>query len=212
MIAVIRDNLYWNEFYKSEHKDIVTPTLFANFIYENYIKNKSVVNLIEFGCGNGRDSLYFAKNNLSVTAIDSSNIAINSLKNRDKNIRWICGDFTNSLDISDKFDICYSRFTLHAIDDSSQSGFIQNVKNLLKSDGILAIEARSVNDGKFGLGKKVGKNAFIFDNHYRRFIELDELRQTLINSGFEIVYIDESSKFAPIKDESCVCVRVVARY
>ncbi|WP_096029354.1 class I SAM-dependent methyltransferase [Campylobacter lanienae] len=209
---MLKDSLYWDEFYKSEHREITKPTLFANFIYENYIKDQNIANLIEFGCGNGRDSLYFAKNNLSVTAIDSSHIAINALKKQNSDIRWINADFTISLDIRDKFDICYSRFTLHAIDDTGQNGLIENIKSLLKPNGLFVIEARSINDGKFGLGQKVGKNAFIFDNHYRRFIDPNELKIALSNSGFNIIYIDESGEFAPIKDENCVCIRVVARY
>ena len=41
---MLKDSLYWDEFYKSEHKEITKPTLFANFIYETYIKNQNIAN------------------------------------------------------------------------------------------------------------------------------------------------------------------------
>ena len=37
--------------------------------------------LIELGCGNGRDSLFFAKNGINVTGIDASETAIDELRN-----------------------------------------------------------------------------------------------------------------------------------
>ena len=45
-------------------------------------KGKSI---LELGCGNGRDSFYFAKNGLNVTAIDASNAVIEKLQNRNIN-------------------------------------------------------------------------------------------------------------------------------
>ena len=58
---MLRDKRYWDEFYEVEHKEIGQPSLFAKFIFDSFLNKKESKNLIEFGCGNGRDSLYFAK-------------------------------------------------------------------------------------------------------------------------------------------------------
>lgn len=83
--------------------------------------------------------------------------------------------------------------------------------NMLKAGGLLFIEARSIKDGKYGLGEKVGRNAFVYDGHYRRFIDLSEVILTLKDIGFSIVEQGESDKFAPLKGERAVCIRVVAQ-
>ena len=166
--------------------------------------------MIEFGCGNGRDSLYFNAKGIDVVAIDGSHIAIESLQKQNQKASWICADFTAPLNLKDKFDICYSRFTLHAIDDIAELGLIKNVKNLLKPSGLFVVEARSINDSKFGVGEAVGEREFISDGHYRRFIDQNIFKANLIQNGFKIVDIDESSEFAPTPGQNCVCIRVIA--
>lgn len=207
---MLKDKRYWDEFYKIEHKEISQPSLFAKFIFDSFLNKKEGKNLIEFGCGNGRDSLYFNAEGIDVVAIDGSHIAIESLQKQNQKANWICADFTAPLNLKDKFDICYSRFTLHAIDDIAEQGLIKNVKNLLKSSGLFVVEARSINDDKFGVGEAVGEREFISDGHYRRFIDPDIFKSNLIQNGFKIVDIDESSEFAPTPGQNCVCIRVIA--
>lgn len=50
-----RDTEYWNRFY-GEGKAVEKPSLFAQFALEQMQSGKS---LLELGCGNGRDSVYF---------------------------------------------------------------------------------------------------------------------------------------------------------
>ena len=46
-------------------------------------------NLVELGCGNGRDSLYFAKHGVHVTGIDASEVAINELQKKNLLQNWV---------------------------------------------------------------------------------------------------------------------------
>ena len=51
--------------------------------------------LVDLGCGNGRDALYFASLGLSVIAIDLSDTAIQTLRERGgDNPRFLCGDLS----------------------------------------------------------------------------------------------------------------------
>ena len=45
----------------------------------------------------------------------------------------------------------------------------------LKPGGKFFIEVRSVHDPLYGKGEALERNAFFYDNHYRRFLVLDEL-------------------------------------
>ncbi len=210
-----RDEKYWDNYYAG--RDVKTvfmsePSLFASSMLDKYMKEGK--ELIELGCGNGRDSLYFAEKGLNVIGIDASQVIINELqdKNTYHNCTFICDDFVNTEAIYQiQYDYCYSRFTLHAINEHQETQILLKAYNMLKDKGYLFIEARSIHDGKYGLGKEVEKNAFIYDEHYRRYIDLSELSSKLRDMGFIIVEQEESDQFAPKKGEHTVCVRVVAQ-
>lgn len=210
-----RDEEYWNKYYESKNAQSVTlkePSLFARDMFEGYMERNK--DLIELGCGNGRDSIFFARNGLNVIAIDESQVIIKELQDTIAldNCTFICDDFVNAEVIYQiQYDYCYSRFTLHAINEQQETKILSKSYDMLKQEGYLFIEARSIHDGKYGLGQQVEKNAFIYDEHYRRYIDLDELVSKLRNIGFTIIEQQESDKFAPMSGEHTVCIRVVAQ-
>lgn len=210
-----RDEEYWNKYYAGRAAILETneePSLFARDMLHKYMENGR--NLVELGCGSGRDSLYFAKNGLNVTGIDASQVAIDELREKVSldNCVFICDDFVSAESIYQiQYDYCYSRFTLHAINENQETQILKKAYDMLKEGGYLFIEARSVNDNKYGVGKEVERNAFICDGHYRRFIVLTELLSKLKAVGFAIVESAESDQFAPLKGDNAVCIRVVAQ-
>lgn len=210
-----RDEEYWNHYYSdkvfgSEWGD--TPSLFACFTFQKYMEVGK--ELIELGCGNGRDSLYFARKGINVTGIDASEVVIRGLQKAIDmdNCIFICDDFVNAEAIYQiQYDYCYSRFTLHAINEQQEEQILLKAFGMIKEKGYLFIEARSIHDGKYGIGQKVEKNAYIYDGHYRRFIDLAELVIKLERIGFTVVEQGESGEFAPMKGDNAVCVRIVAQ-
>lgn len=210
-----RDEDYWNNYY--EDRTIGSnlddeSSLFAREMMQKYMESGK--HIVEFGCGNGRDSLYFVKNGLIVTGIDASQVAISKLQENCSmnNCVFICDDFVNAESIYQiQYDYCYSRFTLHAINEQQETQILKKAHDMLKENGFLFIEARSVNDKKYGVGQSVERNAFICDGHYRRFIDLPELLLKLKDIGFDIIESAESDQFAPLKGDNAVCVRVVAQ-
>ena len=203
------DKEYWNNYYK---KNIAPnePSTFAKEVIKSLSPNKS---LLEIGCGNGRDSIFFGKNNLNVVSIDQAEVIIEKLKNENhNNIKFVNDNFINSNIFNTyKFDYVYSRFTLHSISEEEQEELLNNVYNVLNKDGILFIEARSINDGIYGLGEKVSRNAFVYNNHYRRFLDINELILSLKNKGFEILFSQESDNLAIYKNENPVVIRLYAK-
>lgn len=149
-----RDTGYWNLYYKKTG-DLNKPSPFALFVRANYLSKGA--SLLELGCGNGRDSLFFAAQGLKVTAVDASDYAINELSQRNiANAEFICGDFVESPSIyARQYDFCYSRFSLHAVNATQEDLLLRNVKDSLKRGGKFFIEVRSVNDPLFGKGTPV---------------------------------------------------------
>lgn len=211
------DKTYWRDFY-SRHKIGVKPSLFAKFVYKNYLlesincdtnkRTKSnTPSLLELGCGNGRDSLYFANNGIDTTAIDQVQEEIAFLNDyvetqqdskqshtestqeaeqrsdSQNNPHFLCGDFTqlDSFSFQQQFDCIYSRFTLHSISKAQQDKTLADCLKYCKDGGILAIEVRGEKNSLCGKGKAVEgeTNAFIYDNHYRRFLNFTQTLQEI---------------------------------
>ena len=210
-----RDTIYWNQYYK-KNSEISKPSLFALFVRKNYLKENT--SLLDLGCGNGRDSLYFAGQGLKVTAVDASDYAINELAQRNiPNAEFICEDFVKtSLIYSRQYDYCYSRFSLHAINAAQEDLLLTNVKKSLKPAGKFFIEVRSVNDPLFGKGApvltergEVIKNCFVYNEHFRRFIDKKELEEALLSKDYKIEYSEEKTGFAPFGKENPPIIRIV---
>ncbi|MGF7143654.1 adenylylsulfate kinase-like enzyme/16S rRNA G527 N7-methylase RsmG [Anaerotaenia torta] len=206
-----RDVKYWNDFYAS-NPSLNEASLFAKSIVKYLEKGKS---LIDLGCGNGRDSIFFCEMGLNVTAIDASSQAIGTLESKCKelkNLLCVCDDFVKLNALYQKqYHYCYSRFSIHAINDSQQKELIKNVASALKDNGLFFIEVRSIHDELYGQGQCVARNAFIFNDHYRRFIVKNELEAELNKVGLNIIYSEEATGFAPFENADPMIIRVVAQ-
>lgn len=205
-----RDTSYWNKYYTGKMAP-EEPSRFAVWVKGQLEENKK---LLELGCGNGRDSLYFKNYNLNVTAVDASNSAIEQLKreNTENNIYFVCDDFVCAPTIFSRwYDYVYSRFSLHAINDIQETEVIKNVYNAIKTGGKFFIETRGIHDDLYGKGEKLARHTFFYEGHFRRFIEKEELIDKLEQVGFEIEYEAEEKGFAPFGDYDPRIIRIVAR-
>ena len=201
------DVQYWNEYYSNDLAP-KPPSDFAQFALKYMEQGKM---LIDMGCGNGRDSIFFCQNGIKVSAVDVSKGAIDSLNKKSLPIFALCDDFikTKALRCID-FDYCYARWTIHAITQAEQDELLPNIYRSLKSGGLFFSESRTVSDVKYGQGEALGLHEYFTDDHYRRFLEPDALITQLKDIGFEIIYSGESDGFSPMGDDSPTLIRVVA--
>ncbi len=206
-----RDRNYWNEYYKNIGDKLAQPSSFAVEVESKLSKNSRIM---ELGCGNGRDSLFFLSKGHSVVAVDGSDAAIDNLNRITKennNALFVCDDFVKCQALYQmQFDCIYSRFTLHAIKEEQEDELLFNVRGALESGGILCIEARTIHDEIYGKGKAVGHNAYEYNSHYRRFIDVEEFKNKLLHLGFKIDYIEEASGFSVTADSDPILMRCIA--
>ncbi|MBQ9361462.1 MAG: adenylyl-sulfate kinase [Lachnospiraceae bacterium] len=206
-----RDRKYWNQFYMRLKSGLDKPSDFAVEVNKRLRPHSHIM---ELGCGNGRDSLFFLSQGHSVIAVDGSDAAIdrlNGLTATDKNALFVCDDFVKCHALYQmQYDCVYSRFTLHAIDDDQEDELLMNTREALNSGGMLCIEARTVHDEIYGIGEKVGHNAYKYNDHYRRFIDAEEFRAKIEKMGFEIIECVESQGFSKTEDSDPVLMRCVA--
>jgi SAM-dependent methyltransferase len=198
---------YWDAYYKKDGQS--NPSMFARHCLNmGNIKGK----VIEFGCGDGRDSRFFMSATERVTGIDQSEVATDILKIELPEARWLCDDFSHLRLPKENgtFDAVYSRFTLHSLTERNERRALKCAHDLLKTGGYLLIECRSTVDEMFGKGAKIGHDEYV-NTHYRRFMELDTLSARVESAGFEIVEAGQSRGWAVQGDEDPEVIRIVAR-
>ena len=199
---------YWDEYYKKDTAPSF-PSPFAEYV-ANKLRTKQ--NILEIGCGNGRDSIFFSSKGHHVTGLDRSGEAIELCKNlySNESIEFFFGEITDITKTNKKkYDLIYSRFVIHAMSMNEELEMLKISYELLNNNGQLFIECRSINDPLSNAGKKLSHTERI-DGHYRRFIILEELKQRLIQVGFEIIETMESNGLANLGGEDPVVIRVEA--
>lgn len=205
------DKKYWEDYYK---KDLApkTPTNFAKYITENYLEAGK--NLIELGCGNARDALYFVKHEINVLGVEQSEIIVNRLNDKFSNgaLNFIADDFTNFKKIFEKkFDYIYSRFTLHAVTEAEEDKTINWVAGNLVDQGLFFLEVRSTKDLLFGKGELMVKNTYKYEGHNRRFVDFETIVSKIEKLGLKIVEKHCSSGFAIYGDRDPIIIRILAQ-
>lgn len=199
---------HWNQYYSSDHAPDVASS-FAELV-RNKITSQS--NILEVGCGHGRDAVYFQRAGHIVTALDASIAAIERCQDKYimHEVDFVCGTLDGIKDhLLAKYDIVYSRFCLHAMTTGEECEFLAASYRLLKDSGRLFLECRSINDPLARKGEILSPTERIF-GHYRRFIVLDELREKISQQGFAIVNAEESSGLAVLGDDDPVVIRIEA--
>ena len=197
---------YWNNFYKN--KINMLPTQFAVFVANEYPEKN---NVIDFGCGSGRDTLFLAKFYKKVIGIDASSeiIARNKkLKNSNKNITFLLNDLSKENVLVDLLNnelgqiencIFYARFFIHAVDEDTENKLL-NLYKICKSNNLLALEFRTSKDEN--LKKQFG-------NHYRRFIDLNNLIDKVQNLKLRVKYLVEGQGYAKYKVDDAYVARLI---
>ena len=204
---------YWDKFYIKYRLDV--PSQFCVFVATDIAEDTVIV---EFGCGNGRDSLYLANHGFQVIGFDLSSEAIQRCQHsvEEKKInsaKFVCGDMSNSTDVKAVIDnarerstnqelVIYSRFVMHSIDDNQEEKFLSSLSSHLLSGERVFLEFRSQEDEK---------TAKLFGNHYRRYIDSDKITNSLESRfGFNIDYAITGQGMAKYKEEDPFVTRIIA--
>lgn len=215
------DQQYWNKFYKknSDKKNISKCSTFAQFCCENYFTTR--LSIVDLGCGNARDSLYFARQGHDVLAVDQSLELCVIENNNHQNLQYLNDDFINpshhqeNLEITEyhpdllPVDVFYSRFTIHSITERDQEHLLNKVYTCLRKKGLFCIEVRTTKDSKFGIGKHICDTTYFNDGHNRRFIDSHEFLNTVLSLGFKLRYFNEQDNLSIYKDDNPVLMRII---
>lgn len=141
--------------------------------YKIFLKYLNGRNILDFGCGGGRDSLYFKSLGYNVTALDGSKELCKIVKNM--GINTVCINF-NDFEVLKLYDGIWACSSLLHLSRSELKRVLIKLKNSLTDDGILYI---SLKDGN---GYEVDSKG-----RYFSYINYDEFFKYLNDCGLEII-------------------------
>ena len=156
--------LHWDETYKMEDFFGPKPSLFAEKSLE-ILKKEGVEVLLELGCGQGRDTWLFARNGISVYAMDYSDQGICQMREKakehgvDKLITLKVRDVRRGIPLPDSsIDAIYSHMFFNMeFREEEMFGVFQECLRVLRPGGLNIYSVRSEHDP-----------------HYQKFTHLDE--------------------------------------
>ena len=167
----------YNKIYStSDIIDDIKPSHTLSLIWKDFLPNSKILDL---GCGQGIDSLFLSKNGFSVTAIDSSEVAISQIKiKKDKfkldNLELIGGDINDFNIEKNKYQAIICRNVLNFIEKDKALKIISGLQDNIQKGSYIIIEVFTKNDP-----------SFLSDNKFACYFDEQELLD--IFSGYKIL-------------------------
>ena len=197
---LIEENLkkmgYWQQTYSAPNAFGTGPTKLAHIAF-NKIKNKQIKTILELGCGQGRDSIFFAEKKYNVTATDFSPDAVefvknHALKNKMNNLHTMKLDISENFSFDQKFDLIYSNLALQFFDKKLLRKIFKNVNQSLKDNSLFIFSTKKPGDKYHNVGVKVGTGGFKINDITRYFFTKKELSDIVVEN-FIIETFDEKN-------------------
>jgi SAM-dependent methyltransferase len=145
-----KQKLHWEQTYSKE------PQMFGEEPSQparnaaDLFKNEGTTNILELGGGQGRDTIFFAKNSFKVTALDYSKAGIEAIKEKasalglSHSVTALSHDVRTPLPFADEtFDACYSHMLFCMALTTAELEFLSGeVRRVLKPAGLCVYTVR----------------------------------------------------------------------
>lgn len=167
--------------------------------YNDILQKNKDNEILDLGCGIGADTLYLIERGYKVLSCDFSKEALKSIKYNIPNSKTEYLNMLEKFPIQDNtYSLIVADLSLHYFDSETTIHIMNEIKRILKYNGILLARVASVNDFNFGAG--VGEeleNNFYFEGAYtKRFFDKDD-----IEKYFGIIGIAESEEVSMTRNE-----------
>jgi SAM-dependent methyltransferase len=186
-LSVTKGKDIWDEIYSTDNSFLGDqPSVLAReaiLFFERF----GCKRVLELGCGQGRDAIFFARNNLEVRAYDSSKISVSQLNENARRLGFAERIKASQIDLSrelpkierDAVDAVYSNlFLCMPFSDEELQKLFDFIHRILPGGGrglhIFSIRDKN-KDKSFGKGKVIGKDTFDIDGFKVRFFTKEEI-------------------------------------
>lgn len=205
--ATAQGAAYWDDFYGRQQPTVRRlPSQFASFIAGEL---ESRHRIVEFGCGNGRDALFFAQHGHDVIGIDASTRAVAHCRAAAAALEEAAvfvegsindADLRSRLPDRDGPIVVYARFFLHAITSDEEQSFLSCAAAITAPGDLMAVEYRTVRDQ--GQVK-------VTDAHFRRFLSPHQFHLDAARHGFQVTYSVEGFGYAKFGEDDAYVARAL---
>lgn len=193
----------WKELHTSYQKQhwIEKPSLFAETAIQYFPKKGRI---LELGAGHGQDSFFFARQGYEVLSsdIEVSSLKVNLTKQPEtlqEKIKVIELNLKNSLPFENQsLDIVYAHLSLHYFDTETTWNIVNEIRRILKPEGIFAFLANSINDPEYSAGNALEEDFFLINKVTKRYFSIESTRK--FTQDFQVSLLDNLGK--TYKDEA----------
>ena len=200
---------YWDEYYAARASTRrPLPSQFAAFVAGELDGPHRV---IELGCGNGRDSIFFSSFGHEVIGVDGSKAAVGACSTLADALGEKVTFVRSAVDdpaLADRLaavkgpKVLYARFFIHAITDAEEQVLLDLAATVTTSGDLLAVEYRTIRD-------QIGAKET--ESHYRRFVMPSTFQARALERGFEVTYAVEGYGFAKFRHDDAYVARTLFR-
>lgn len=207
---------YWNSFYAGRSSQTVPdePSAFARWTQGRVAPEQPIV---EFGFGNARDSLWWARNGHPVTGFDFAPSAVQQAQDR-ANAEGLSAKFSEldlydnaaamlvgkSIAAGDSAPVIYGRFLIHSLESEGRHALLDLTATALGGGGQMYVEFRTGQDA--GIHHEFG------DDHFRTFLDPLIVEREIADRGGQVTYAQSGQGLAVYKTEDPHVARVVASW
>ncbi len=187
----------WDNWTKKRSGKPVYDTWLDN--YQDILKANKEETILDLGCGTGANALYLSEKGYNVLAVDFSIEALTNVQNNIKNIKT---QYLNMLEPfslpNESFSLIIADLSLQYFSDEKTKEIMQEIKRILKPNGILLARVARVDDYNFGAGsgEMLEKNYYYAYGYAKRFFASSD-----ILNYFGIIGKVEYRKTQMVRDE-----------
>ena len=173
----------------------LTPSFAAEEALKVF-KKKNISSIVELGSGLGRDTIFFAKNNIKVEALDYSNAAINSIKKKIKELNLTKFVSAKVFDVRKKLP--FEKNTVQgifshmlycmALKNSEVKNLNNEILRVLEKEGVNIYTVRNFEDGDYKNGVHIEDESYQNDGFIINFFSKKKIQELL--DGFSNIKID----------------------
>ncbi len=169
--------------------------------------------LVDVGCGNGRDALWFAGQGVSVVGCDYAATALAKAEAaaaqegsgatfRRANLYDLRSVLTTPalLGRDHAPDAVYARFLVHALEDDGRINLWRFSRSLLQGSG-----------GRLFLEFRTKPSGYVFGKHFRNLVPAATVTAELGAYGFTVEHLEEGTGLAALEREDPQVCRIIAR-
>ena len=187
---------YWEINYANKPKMFGLAPSFAAEEALKIFKKKNISSIVELGAGLGRDTIFFAKNNIKVEALDYSKTAVTSIKKKVKELNLSEFVSTKVFDVRKKLP--FKNNSIQGIFShmlycmALKNLEVQNLNNeilrVLVKGGVNIYTVRNFEDGDYKNGVHIEDESYQNDGFIINFFSKKKIEELLV--GFINIKID----------------------